>query len=108
MGCEAAKIQVVTFPEVPSLEGMRWLKVLLTILAAVIAVAGGLITITAIAAGVLVLWAVQRWLGLLPPRSKPSRSGSDSAHAETSSRRSSGADIIDVTATEVVGDEQKT
>lgn len=54
---------------------MRWFKVLLTIVAAVIAVAGGLITITAIAAGVLVLWVVQRWLGLLPPRHSATASG---------------------------------
>lgn len=80
---------------------MRWFKVLLTIVAAVIAVAGGLITITAIAAGVLVLWVVQRWLGLLPPRNSAAAGHQRSSPKESRTHRDAAADVIDVTATEV-------
>lgn len=89
---------------------MRWFKVLLTILAAAIAVAGGLITIAAIAAGVLVLWAVQRWLGILPPRkSANAHHPTQSSPTASRSRRESGSvgDVIDVTATEVAAEQGK-
>lgn len=83
---------------------MRWFKVLLTIVAAVIAVAGGLITITAIAAGVLVLWVVQRWLGLLPPRHSATASGPRSSPTGPQADHDGATDVIDVTATEVASE----
>jgi ABC-type branched-subunit amino acid transport system permease subunit len=86
---------------------MRWLKVLLTIVAAAIAVAGGLITIAAIAAGVLVLWAVQRWLGLLPPRKSATAGGPRSSTTQSGVRRDAAPDVIDISATEVSPDEAK-
>jgi ABC-type branched-subunit amino acid transport system permease subunit len=86
---------------------MRWLKVLLTILAAAIAVAGGLITIAAIAAGVLILWAVQRWLGLLPPRKSATAGGPRSSATGPGAHREAARDVIDISATEVSPDEAK-
>jgi len=85
---------------------MRWIKVLLTIVAAVVAVAGGLITITAIAAAVLVLWVVQRWLGLLPPRKSATAGGPHPKQAASRTHRDKSVDVIDIAATEIPAETQ--